>query len=240
MKDISRKMEEIKEVATHNQMMVDEYKKGQEGVDYAYTNPENDYRYLTERKLRKIFKKQIDQVNKENECKDPNSEKAKFERNKNRLNSINIRKDEVKYYPGSAKGKLPQEDPQFYAQWFMANRPESLKAIEQEVVFPVLEANRRKVRLAAHTFRCRAADETSGATTARTSRPSSTTSSTLRFGAVERVCACSTASIALAVLTVLCCFCCFGCFCCFCCLSCVELLGLLCVFGCRRVCANVY
>lgn len=28
---------------------------------------------------------------------------------------------EIKYYPGSVKGPLPEDDPDYYAQWFIDN-----------------------------------------------------------------------------------------------------------------------
>ncbi len=32
----------------------------------------------------------------------------------------------VKIYPGSPKGPLPEDDPEFYSKWFMRNQPEDL------------------------------------------------------------------------------------------------------------------
>jgi len=35
--------------------------------------------------------------------------------------------DEVSFYPGSAKGTEPEDDPESYSKWFIDNQPNSLK-----------------------------------------------------------------------------------------------------------------
>jgi len=35
--------------------------------------------------------------------------------------------NEVKTYPGSAKGHLPEDDPESYSRWFFENQPESMR-----------------------------------------------------------------------------------------------------------------
>ena len=32
----------------------------------------------------------------------------------------------IKYYPGSKKGPLPEDDPEFYTDWFMRNYPKEV------------------------------------------------------------------------------------------------------------------
>ena len=32
----------------------------------------------------------------------------------------------IKYYPGSSKGPLPEDDPEHYSEWFMRNQPEEI------------------------------------------------------------------------------------------------------------------
>jgi hypothetical protein len=34
--------------------------------------------------------------------------------------------DVVKFYPGSSKGMEPEDDPEFYSEWFMRNQPNDL------------------------------------------------------------------------------------------------------------------
>lgn len=193
-KELDGKLDKIKEVAIHNEAMVEEYKKGQEGVEYVHANPEADPRYITERKLKRMFKSQLDSMKyDEKKFKDPNSRAAEFERNRNRILNIKINKDEVKNYPGSEKGRKPEDDKDFYATWFMSNRPESLKAVEEEVIIPIIEANRRKVRLDSYLHRFQRADVTKKAKNEHTSQTSFTTSSMLHFfveSKGERVCSC--------------------------------------------------
>jgi hypothetical protein len=33
---------------------------------------------------------------------------------------------EVKYYPGSEKGRYPEDDPDNYSRWFVENQPKSI------------------------------------------------------------------------------------------------------------------
>ena len=34
--------------------------------------------------------------------------------------------EEIKFYPGSSKGKEPEDDPEAYTKWYIENQPESL------------------------------------------------------------------------------------------------------------------
>lgn len=39
------------------------------------------------------------------------------------LNDCEIDESEIKAYPGSDKGRKPEDDPEFYSQWFVKNQP---------------------------------------------------------------------------------------------------------------------
>ena len=180
LKEIGDKIEEIRDVSKHNHEVGEEYKKGQEGVDYNYANPESDPRFLTQRKIKKMFKGQLEPKEfDEKKFKDPKSKQAEFERNRNRIFNLNIKKSEIKEYPGSPNGKLPEEDKAFYSNWYMSNRPESLKSIEEEVINPIIEANRRKVII--YSLKCRfpGVEETKRVKKEHTNQTNSTTSSNL-------------------------------------------------------------
>ena len=44
----------------------------------------------------------------------------------------------VKIYPGSPKGPLPEDDPEFYSKWFMRNQPE-------DIIYPKKPINYRDI-----------------------------------------------------------------------------------------------
>jgi len=50
-------------------------------------------------------------------------EKYVFEENEvdEALNSNEVTEADIKYYPGSDKGPLPEDDPEFYSNWFVKN-----------------------------------------------------------------------------------------------------------------------
>lgn len=176
-RDIVRGAEQIVDVRRHNDAQFEAFHKGEEGLDYVHVNPEADPRFITERKLVKQAKRQAAAEGGANtKHDDPDSDAARLREFKKRVMSIKFDKDDVKLYPGSAKGRRPEDDKKFYAEWFFANRPEKLRSIEEEVVFPAMRGSRREVRPCSR-FRRRGPDETRAPTAARTRQASSSTSS---------------------------------------------------------------
>ena len=59
---------------------------------------------------------------------------------------------EVKYYPGSDKGPLPEDDPEGYSKWFVENQPKKLFADLPRTDFKEFGAKRKYVFMTRDNF----------------------------------------------------------------------------------------
>lgn len=117
-----------KEINNHNLDMLKEYIDGEEGIDYKQLKEgELDPERLNPKKLAKEIRAEI----KAYAVREPELaaelEKYVFEENEvdEALNSNEVTDADIKYYPGSDKGPLPEDDPEFYSNWFVKNQPKA-------------------------------------------------------------------------------------------------------------------
>lgn len=130
--DEKHQVERHEEVRKHNLEIKEEYRRGEEGIDYVRDAWRNDPRIANEQKMKADFRNQIERMRLEN----PEAAKqyADFFLKRNEIddlldgkfdNDVDI-ESVVRLYPGSPKGPLPSDDPTFYSEWFMRNQPEEL------------------------------------------------------------------------------------------------------------------
>lgn len=119
-------VEDIKETHNHNIDMLKEYLQGEEGIDYEHLKEgEVDPMRINPKKLAREIRNEI----KAYKVREPElaeeMEKFIFEDNDvdAALDSAHLDESEVKYYPGSDKGPNPEDDPEFYSDWFVNNQP---------------------------------------------------------------------------------------------------------------------
>lgn len=113
--------------------LMNEFQKGEEGIDYIPEWWKNDPRFADLKRVKSDLRHKI------NEMKFENPEAAKLYAEhflkRNQWDDLVEGKFDndydfdkiVKYYPGSPKGPDPKDDPDFYSQWFMRNYPDELK-----------------------------------------------------------------------------------------------------------------
>lgn len=109
------------EIIGHNVKLLNEYKAGEEGIDFIPGM--KDARVANINKVKRDVKAEINQM----KISDPLLAQQ--------YEQILFKKDEfdepptidpttiVKYYPGSPKGPKPEDDPKHYSEWFMRNQP---------------------------------------------------------------------------------------------------------------------
>lgn len=114
----------------HNFEKVEEYKRGEEGIDFVKQNPdEEDPNAVNQKKLEKEIKGYLNAMRADGEVelaeylqkqilsKDTYLDKA--------FAQGVIPEEEIKFYPGSAKGPAPEDDPESYSRWFIEHQPPS-------------------------------------------------------------------------------------------------------------------
>jgi hypothetical protein len=142
------KNDTISEIYEKNWMKRIEAKIGQEGIDFTHINYEKDPNYLTQKKLSKLEKKNQDQLDEElrkRKIRDPYQSKAyeQLRQSIKRISSIEVKADQVKFYPGSEKGLTIEEDPEHFNNWGYENMPEDVARIYRDEIVKD-EINRRK------------------------------------------------------------------------------------------------
>lgn len=112
-----------KSMAEYNQ-----YNKGEEGIDYMVMPDKwEDPRYPSEKLLVKQIKRELNILKMQDPEKAKEYQKLILEKNQvDRDYSMQLDLSEVKTYPGSIKGPLPEDDPEHYSRWFVENQPKSL------------------------------------------------------------------------------------------------------------------
>lgn len=145
MQDVKR----FEETAMKNADMFKDQVKGEEGIDYQvmprnFTDPDmpND----------KILEKQIRHEINLLKVQDP--EKAKEYENlmfkRNEMDDIIMKPmdmSEIKTYPGSEKGPLPEDDPDHYSRWFVQNQPKSIYGPNEIHDYSDIGAKRKYVQM---------------------------------------------------------------------------------------------
>ena len=111
----------------HNLKLINDFHQGEEGIDHAFSD-KIDARLADAKKIKKDIRREINEM----KIKDPLTaeyyDKKFLQRNEideqfeddispEKLLSV------IKYYPGSAKGPNPEDDPEHYSDWFMRNQP---------------------------------------------------------------------------------------------------------------------
>lgn len=138
----------VAEIEEQNKIEKLSAKIGQEGVDFSHINYEKDPNYITQKKLEKLGKKLHDDQQEElrkRKIKDPYQSKAydELRQSLKRISSMKIKLDQVKFYPGSEKGKTIREDPENFEKWSYENMPEDVERVFREEIVKD-EIKRRK------------------------------------------------------------------------------------------------
>lgn len=107
-----------------------EVRAGEEGVDFVKKGPdEKDPDIVNEKKLEREIKAELNIMKAEGD-----EEIAEYLRKQilskdtqidHALAQGEIPADEIQFYPGSAKGPAPEDDPESYSRWFVEHQPPS-------------------------------------------------------------------------------------------------------------------
>ena len=115
-------IDEIRETLIKNYEAVQEYKKGEEGVDFVKPLPEHDPEVINNKKLEREIRGQIDLVAVDEPEIAETMRKTIFSTD-TELDEVfampEIPFEEIKFYPGSQKGPEPEDDPESYSKWFV-------------------------------------------------------------------------------------------------------------------------
>lgn len=108
--------------------MIRERSMGEEGVDYIQSIGDIEDPNIPNEK---IFEKQIRREINSMKLTDPETAQAfedhMFKRNEyDEMMEHQFDLEEVKIYPGSEKGPMPEDDPENYSRWFVENQPKSI------------------------------------------------------------------------------------------------------------------
>ena len=130
--DQKNQVEKFMEMSQHNKNMNTEYTKGEEGIDYIYKkNPELDARLIDVAKMKADARAQLNEMKITEPALAAYYEEKLFKRNEvddvldEDWSHIDLDKI-IKFYPGSKKGPLPEDDPENYSEWFIRNQPNML------------------------------------------------------------------------------------------------------------------
>jgi hypothetical protein len=130
--DTKKQYERLEEVRKHNLELVREYRRGEEGIDYIPGAWKDDPRVANVARMKADIRHRISQLRLENPA--AAKEYADYFLKRTEVDDLVEGKLDhqydvdkiVKAYPGSPKGPLPRDDPEFYSEWFMRNQPEDL------------------------------------------------------------------------------------------------------------------
>lgn len=130
--DQKKQVDKFMEASEHNKKMDDEYFKGEEGIDYIYKrNPKMDPRLVDVAKFKADARAHLNEM----KVTDPDLAAYYEERLFKRSEVDDILEEDwshidmdkiIKFYPGSKKGPLPEDDPEHYSEWFIRNQPNKL------------------------------------------------------------------------------------------------------------------
>jgi len=114
---------ELQKINEHNTALHNEYLDGEDGIETMEKGP-NDPKDFDVKKFEREIRAEMKSIM----HTDP--ERAKGLREKviandtwldDVMQNSNIPDDEIKFYPGSAKGPDPEDDPEEYSRWFVEN-----------------------------------------------------------------------------------------------------------------------
>ena len=114
-------MDKLKEVNEHNNAVKREYMDGEEGIDKI--PGAKDYRDLNENRLRQSVVNEFNRLKIVDPYKAQQLQEKVLKKNENDklFDKIDNIDEIVKIYPGSDKGPKPEDDPEFYSEWFIKN-----------------------------------------------------------------------------------------------------------------------
>lgn len=120
-----KQIDEQMEIRKHNVKLIDEYSRGEEGIDHF--PHQKDARLADVGKMKKDIRAELNEIR----ARDPTTAKAlsnylfKEQEFEKKL-EIEDPDSVLKFYPGSPKGPLPEDDPEHYSEWFVRNQPTDL------------------------------------------------------------------------------------------------------------------
>lgn len=130
--DISKQINRQSEVYIHNKNVEDEFIEGEEGIDYfnddSPHSPKKDPRNANVGKIKNDLRAYINHL----KITDPTEAKhfentylkrSEFDEAWEEKMDLGPLMEHIRFYPGSDKGPLPEDDPEHYSEWFMANQP---------------------------------------------------------------------------------------------------------------------
>jgi len=120
--------ESVFDVNKKNLMVFEEYKKGEEGIDYVKYAPGQDPSEINNKKLASEIKQKLKTLSIEEPELAGELSSRIFSTDSvldKELAKGEIPIEEVKVYPGSIKGPEPEDDPTSYSKWFYDNQPKS-------------------------------------------------------------------------------------------------------------------
>jgi len=141
-------IDRINSIQKDNNDLQNEFFKGEEGVDFSEINYEKNSNYITQKKLYKFYEKITDANNLEDNPHLPPKHTEAYKKLMSKLKmiqSMEIKPEEIKEYPGSEKGLTPEEDPEFYFQWMYKNMPKQIKEVYQKIIVPNQMELRRNI-----------------------------------------------------------------------------------------------
>lgn len=128
--DIYKQAKRRDEFTKHNLKIRGEFEYGEEGIDWNGRDPmDKDPRKPDIEKFTKDVKSQLKAMQVDRPELAAYYQEKFFGYNPE-LDGFKGTEEEVmdavRYYPGSAKGPLPEDDPEHYSEWFMRNQPNDL------------------------------------------------------------------------------------------------------------------
>lgn len=118
----------VLDVNMKNLATFEEYKKGEEGIDYIKYAPGQDPTEINNKKLASEIKQKLKTLAIEEPELAGELQSRIFSTDSEldkELAKGEIPVEEVKFYPGSIKGPEPEDDPESYSKWFYDNQPKS-------------------------------------------------------------------------------------------------------------------
>ena len=120
--------DEFGRVSSKNKEHYEEFIKGEEGIDFIHKAKDMEHPEIpSEKLLAKQLRQEINAMKLYEPEKAKEFEKFYFEKDDwHEMITKDHDLSEVKCYPGSEKGPLPEDDPQSYTKWFVENQPRKL------------------------------------------------------------------------------------------------------------------
>lgn len=147
-KEAGRIFDQFVETQEHNRKVLQDYVKGEEGVDYIFGNYDNDPNTLTENKLNKLAKKhyapQLKQLKDKIKELSGTSKDPEHLRKLELLKLKDVKPSDIKEYPGGPNGPFPEDNKDHYLNWLDLHMPEPIKRATKEVLVPE-ELKKRKM-----------------------------------------------------------------------------------------------